>query len=194
MMNPLKAAAEVARFLDMRRVPYFVIGGIALQYWGEPRLTRDVDITVLVASERLESFVEEVLLTFAPRLPQAREFALQNRVLLVQTEEGVPADISLGIPGYEEHALKRAIIMEIPEAGSLRIASAEDLIIHKCVAGRARDVEDVESILIRQRLNLDTSYIRKWLEEFAGVVETHNPLGLFEEALERAKKSLSDDI
>lgn len=190
-MNLLRAAAEVARFLEGRGVPYFVIGGLALQHWGEPRMTRDVDITVLVASEELESFVDAVLSRFSPRIPDARGFALQHRVLLIQTQDGVPVDISLGIPGYEEEALKRAVLIDLPEGGKLRLIGPEDLIIHKCVAGRPRDVEDVEGILIRQRLQLDLELIRRWLAEFREVVDTHDPLELFEEALKRARRALS---
>lgn len=47
-MNPLRAASEIGHFLEERGIPYLIIGGLALQYWGEPRLTRDVDLTILV--------------------------------------------------------------------------------------------------------------------------------------------------
>lgn len=114
-MNLLRAAAEIARFLEGRGVPYFVIGGLALQHWGEPRMTRDVDITVLVAAEELGSFIDAVLSRFSPRIPDAREFALRHRVLLVQSENRVPIDISLGIPGYEEEAFQRAVEVYFPE-------------------------------------------------------------------------------
>ena len=192
MRGPLEAAIEVARFLEERGVPYFVIGGLALQYWGEPRLTHDVDITVLVEPERLEEFVKEVLSTFEPRIPNAFQFAMRHRVLLVRTKGGVPVDISLGLPGYEEVALERAVLVECPGGGRLRIIGPEDLIIHKCVAGRSRDLEDVESILVRQRLKLDLGYIRRWLRAFSEVVEGHDPLGFFEQALERARRTLEE--
>ena len=81
-MNLLKAAFEIARFLEEQGIPYFVIGGLALQHWGEPRFTRDVDITVLVTSKDLESFVDTVLARFQARIHDAREFALCHRVLL----------------------------------------------------------------------------------------------------------------
>lgn len=189
-MTLLRAAAKVAHFLDVRKVPYFIIGGLALQHWGEPRMTRDVDITVLVAPEDLESFVDAVLERFNPRIPDAREFALRHRVVLIQTDQGVPVDLSLGIPGYEEEALGRAVRVDFPEIEALRLIGPEDLIIHKCVAGRPRDLEDVEGILIRQRLNLNLDTIRKWLEAFRPVVDTHDPLALFEQALKRARRSL----
>ncbi|MGB9773568.1 MAG: nucleotidyl transferase AbiEii/AbiGii toxin family protein [Bacteroidota bacterium] len=189
-MNILKAAHEIAHFLENENIPYFIIGGLALQHWGEPRLTRDVDITVLVAPERFDAFVDAVLKNFPSRVPDAREFALRHRVLLVQTEERVPLDISLGIPGYEEDAFRRAAIVEYEGTGKLRLVAPEDLIIHKCVAGRPRDIEDVEGILIRQQLNLDISLIKMWLEAFGKVIDAHNPVQLFEHALKDAEEIL----
>jgi len=191
-VNLLRAAAEAARFLDAQGISYAVIGGLALQRWGEPRMTWDVDITVLVPVERLETFVDAVLSRFNPRIPDTREFALRHRVLLVQTGEGMPIDISLGIPGYEEEALERAVWVDFPEVGKLRLIAPEDLIIHKCVAGRPRDVEDVEGILIRQHLRLDLGLMRNWLSEFRPVVDTHDPVELFERALERARRALEE--
>jgi len=41
------AARDVLRFLDRRRVPACVIGGLAVQQWGEPRTTQDVGLTIL---------------------------------------------------------------------------------------------------------------------------------------------------
>jgi len=187
-MNLLRAAAEIARFLEDQGIPYFIIGGLALQHWGEPRLTRDVDITVLVASEELEAFVDATLSRFGPRIPDAREFALRHRVLLVRARNGVPIDISLGIPGYEEEAFERAMAVDFPEVGKLRLIGPEDLIIHKCVAGRPRDLEDVVGILVRQRLGLDLGLVRRWLTEFREVVDSHDPLELFEGALKRARQ------
>lgn len=186
-MGPLQAAAQVARWLERQGIRYFLIGGIALQHWGEPRLTHDVGVTVLVAPEELEAFLEAALRAFRPRHPDAREFARKHRVLLVETADGVPIDISLGIPGYEEEAWTHSRPVRFPKVGRLRLASAEDLIIHKCVAGRPRDAEDVENILIRQRLRVDVERIRFWLQAFREVVEGHDPLAMFEEALRRAQ-------
>ena len=76
-MGIAEAAAEVARFLEARGVQYAIIGGLALQRWGKPRLTRDVDAVVLVDAEGFQGFVEDVLERFAPRILDARAFALR---------------------------------------------------------------------------------------------------------------------
>lgn len=47
----------------------------------------------------------------------------------------------------------------------VRFASLEDVVIHKLIAGRVRDLEDVRSILIKNP-KYDFVYIKKWLKEF----------------------------
>jgi len=188
----LEAAIQVAKWLEEQGIRHFFLGGIALQYWGEPRLTRDVDVTVLVAPDDLDMFLHNAIKAFKPRIPDAIEFARRHRVLLLETESGVPIDISLGIPGYEEEAWAHSKEVEFHPFGKLRLISAEDLIIHKCVAGRPRDVEDVEKVLIKQRLRVDLERIRSLLRFFREIVEGHDPLELFEGALKRAQNSLRE--
>ena len=73
-----------------------IIGGLAVQRWGEPRLTRDVDLTLLTGIGREEAFVRPLLQHFSGRLPDALAFALDNRVLLIRASNGKDIDISLG--------------------------------------------------------------------------------------------------
>ena len=49
--------------------------------------------------------------------------------------------------------------------GVVRFASVEDLLVHKLVAGRPRDVEDVRGILLRQP-GADLDYVRRWTAGF----------------------------
>jgi hypothetical protein len=44
-------ALEVQEFLRELAQPFAFIGGLALQCWGEPRVTRDVDLTILTRFE-----------------------------------------------------------------------------------------------------------------------------------------------
>jgi hypothetical protein len=67
--------------------------------------------------------------------------------------------------------MSRAVKCDIGEDLMVRICSAEDLIIHKAVAGRPQDLTDIEGIIIRQGKKLDIDYIRLWLKEFSLVLE-----------------------
>ncbi len=189
-MSVFEAALEVAVFLDDQKIPYAVLGGVALQHWGEPRTTQDVDIVVMVPWESEEDFLRKVLQRFRPRMADALAFAKQHRVLLISTSDGIPVDLSLGIPGYEEEAMRRATKVSLAGLAPIRVVSAEDLIIHKCIAGRARDVEDVERVLVRQKVKLNLPYIRRWLRAFAPVIEGHDVRALFENLVRKARRTL----
>lgn len=186
-MSIFDAAVEVAAFLEDKQIPYAVLGGLALQHWGDPRTTQDVDIVVMVASEKEEKFLKTILRRFRPRMADALPFAKRHRILLISTADGIPVDLSLGIPGYEEEAMRRVSKVSFTGLSPIRVVSAEDLIIHKCVAGRARDAEDIERILIRQKVKLDLRYVRMWLRAFAPIVEGHDVRGLFENAVKKAR-------
>ncbi len=49
---------SIAQGLDARGLPYMVIGGQAVLLYGEPRLTRDIDITLGVGPERWRELLE----------------------------------------------------------------------------------------------------------------------------------------
>ena len=165
-----EAAWELHLFFTGLSIPYAIIGGMAVQHWGEPRLTQDVDVTILVPFENPTEAIQKIIGRFSARIADAVAFARRNRVILVQASNGCPVDISLGLPGYEEEVMRRAVDYELEPAKRVRLCSAEDLIIHKAVAGRAQDVRDIEGVIYRQRNALDIEYIRRWLHDFAEVL------------------------
>lgn len=122
---------------------YAVIGGIALQFWGEPRFTRDVDITVEGRVE-LPELVKLFTDTYKSRVPDPLKFAQATRMILLQVEE-VDVDIALAFSGYEDNLFGNARIIEVEQGMELKMCSAEDLIIHKAVAGRPQDLSDIKS-------------------------------------------------
>ena len=83
-MNGLASAAwEVGLILSNLNIPYAIIGGLAVQHWGEPRLTQDVDITVSIPQDQATDKIEQVLDQLSPRLEDGLTFALESRVILV---------------------------------------------------------------------------------------------------------------
>lgn len=180
-MNELEAAAwEAHELFTKLNVSYVIIGGLAVQYWGEPRFTQDIDLTVSAPLDEAPVFIQKILDHFDPRLENAVEFARQNRMVLVKASNGFPIDIALGLPGYEDEVMQRAIEYEIAPGKFIHLCSAEDLIIHKAVAGRAQDIRDIEGIVYRQGNVLDEKYIRKWLKEFAKITGKPEVVDFFE--------------
>lgn len=168
-MNGLFAAAnEIQGFLREAGWPYCFIGGLAVQRWGEPRLTRDVDLTLLTGFGDEERFVAGLLRRFDSRIPDAADFALRNRVLLLRSTEGVPLDVALGGLPFEERSVRRASAWPVPGVEPLLTCSAEDLVVHKVFAGRDRDWADVDGIVARQAGRLAIPEI---LEELAPLLD-----------------------
>ena len=170
-MNQQEAAAwELHRFLTELGVPYVIIGGMAVQRWGEARFTQDVDVTIVPPLDESVEIIQKIVDRFPARISDAVAFAQRNRVILVWASNGCPVDISLGLPGYEDGIMRRAADYELEAGKRVRICSAEDLIIHKAVAGRPQDVRDIEGIVYRQRDALDARYIRHWLQSFVDLL------------------------
>lgn len=62
------------------------------------------------------------------------------------------------------------IEVDIKMAGILNSCAApEDVVIHKIVAGRPRDIEDVRGIMLKMP-DIDIAYIRQWLEDFSNAL------------------------
>ncbi|MBC7974103.1 MAG: hypothetical protein H7138_03895 [Myxococcales bacterium] len=150
-MNPiLEAAVEVERIVRAARFPFCFIGGLAVQRWGQPRMTADIDLTVVTGFGDEERYVDVMLASLRPRLTDARSFALRHRTLLLIATNGVQVDVSLGAMPFEERSVERASLFEISDRDSLTTCSAEDLVVHKAFAGRDKDWGDIRGIVARQ--------------------------------------------
>jgi len=170
-MNALEAAlVDLASFLSERQLPYMVIGGFANIHWGRPRLTEDLDVTILLPEEAWPGFLDQVARRFQVLPASPLEFARETRVIPVLTPTGVRVDLILaGLP-YEEEAIKRAVDVAV-RGTTVRICTAEDLILHKLVSERPRDAEDVEGVVARQGKALDRSYLDVRVEQLARALE-----------------------
>ncbi|MBP1732453.1 MAG: hypothetical protein H6Q55_2882 [Deltaproteobacteria bacterium] len=162
--------AKIARALDSARIPYMVIGGQAVLYHGEPRLTRDIDITLGVDATELKRVSDAVAtIPLAPSVVDVDAFVRDTNVLpLSDVFSNLRVDLIFSFTPYEAEAIRRAVPVVL-DGVSVHFASAEDLIIHKLVAGRPRDIEDVAGVLARKP-SLDEKYVTKWLTSFRDVV------------------------
>ncbi|MBF0501577.1 MAG: nucleotidyl transferase AbiEii/AbiGii toxin family protein [Candidatus Riflebacteria bacterium] len=151
-MNALfRAAMNVQKRFCDNKWAFCFIGGVALQYWGEPRLTRDLDLTIFTGFGGEEAVIDTLLSAYSSRISQPREFALARRILLLQDEDGIPLDISLGGLPFENRCVERSIDAPFVVGVTLRICSLEDLIVLKAFADRLRDWADLEGIILRQK-------------------------------------------
>ncbi|MBM4135236.1 MAG: hypothetical protein FJ241_00185 [Nitrospira sp.] len=177
--------AKIGTVLNKYKLPYMIIGGQAVLLYGEPRLTRDIDITLGVDIDFLDTLLDAVQeLSLKPLPEDIQSFVRQTMVLPALNETtGIRVDFIFSFTPFETEAIKRARKITLMDQ-AVSFASPEDVIIHKIFAGRPRDIEDVKSILLKNP-EIDIQYIRKWLKEFDESSDEKIFLKLFEEILKR---------
>jgi hypothetical protein len=160
----------MTRWFDAAGVRAAIIGGVAASLLGKPRLTKDIDAVVMDAEA--EALIESgARYGFQPRIADAVDFARNTRMLLLRFTEGeIDIDLSLGALPFEYEVLDRSSMIEVSRGVSIRIASPEDIVIMKVIAGRGRDIMDIENI-IEANPDLDVERIRRWVREFSAVLE-----------------------
>ena len=162
MVDVLAAADEVNRLCEHHGWKFCFIGGIAVQRWGNPRFTVDVDLTLLTGYGSEERFVDAVLGQLEPRRLDARQFAVLHRVLLARTKRGVDVDIALGALPFEERSVARASAWNLGSDGALLTCSAEPDRAQGLRRARSR-LDDVRGVLARKHGQLDWTIIRQEL-------------------------------
>jgi hypothetical protein len=94
---------------------------------------------------------------------------------------GIRVDFIFSFTPYESQAIQRAKKVRILNQ-EVCFAAVEDLIIHKIFAGRARDIEDVQMVILKNSVK-DNPYIEKCLKTFDASSDEKNFLATFRQIL-----------
>ncbi|MEM3112481.1 MAG: nucleotidyl transferase AbiEii/AbiGii toxin family protein [Candidatus Anstonellales archaeon] len=157
---------RIAKALQEANLPYMIIGGQAVLFYGEPRLTKDIDITLGVDTEALKEVVEVTKkLNFKILINDVDDFVKKTMVLPTEDPStGVRVDFIFSHSLYEKQAIERAKEVKFGRI-PVKMASLEDVVIHKIVAGRQRDLDDVKNLFLKNPV-YDRDYIIEWLKKF----------------------------
>lgn len=172
--------SRIGFILTKNKIPYMIIGGQAVLLYGEPRLTRDIDITIGVSTDRLNDILTILKEISLKPLPAHIESFVRETMVLpsMDAKTGIRVDLIFSFTPYETQAIERARSVSISGC-SIFFASPEDVIIHKIFAGRPRDIEDARTVILKNP-DIDTHYIRKWLNEFNETINGKDFLKTFE--------------
>ncbi len=161
------AAEAIAAALDARGCEFALGGAIALGYWGDPRGTVDVDLTIFVPKDKPQECVRILQEAGfdAPAEPAIR--SLEENGFCPVRWGGLRVDVFLPtIPFYGEARARRRRVRlgnrEVP------VWSAEVLAVFKMMFFRLKDVADVDRILRVQGERFDRTWVRERLVEIYG--------------------------
>jgi Nucleotidyl transferase of unknown function (DUF2204) len=164
--NQLESAFRAQSLLELASIKSVVIGGLAVAIWGEPRLTKDVDLRVLLRRENSDLLVS-ILSTEYKFLSESPQKKLREAgFIFTEDASGVRVDFLLTDNNYDIESVNHGRRIEPLPGLPIIVCSAEDLIISKMITNRAHDSEDARLIIRRQRNSLDDTYIEFWLGEF----------------------------
>jgi len=154
------ALQRIAAVLQDHRVTDFAFtGGVAVGVWAAPRQTKDVDLCgslPLAEVDRLLALRDGVR-SGADELPDIVRFRVA----------GWDVDLFVSKSTYDRECLSRAVSV-LAEGVSLRVVTAEDLLIHKMIKLRhdrrrlLQDVADIRAVVDARGTQLDWEYIRRW--------------------------------
>lgn len=149
------------------------IGGLAVAAWGEVRATQDVDLRVLLdrdGAERLLVALGTDYVPFGLDIPPI-EALRQFGMLFVRDASGTRIDLLLSDIDFDREAVRRGRDVEVVPSCTIRICTAEDLLIYKVLAGRPKDLIDVPGVIEKQGGSLDVNYVVRWLELFETMID-----------------------
>lgn len=157
---------KLAVTLDAAGLPYMVFGGQAVLLYGEPRLTRDIDITLGVDTGQAPAVLRTIRQAgFRVLVSDPEQFLSRTFVLpVLDPDSNIRIDFVFSLTEYERQCIDRGKTIRIRRV-DVRFVSPEDLIVMKTIAGRPRDLEDVASV-VRKNPGFDRRHVERWLREF----------------------------
>ena len=144
---------------EKERVPYFIFGATAMNFWIPPRNTVDLDVVAALDKRRAVSLVGKLRKEKCPIPKDYLRKLLEGRIIKVPLGD-TELDLKLCRTAHEEEALARAKFFQAADY-RLRVAVPEDLVLLKLQAWRRQDQADIERMLNRK--DLDIRYIEVWL-------------------------------
>lgn len=162
--------ARLTAGLEDAGLAFMLIGGQAVLLHGRVRLTEDIDLTLAAGPEALPRLLDACAALGLEPLPDDVERFVRDTFVLParDPDSAIRIDFIFSTTPYERQAIERAVRVEM--AGRrVPFATAEDLILHKLFAGRARDLEDVDGVVRRAGGDLDWEYLAEWAASFAAI-------------------------
>jgi hypothetical protein len=164
--NLFQSVIQLQKQLSEANIASAVIGGLAVAVWGEPRLTRDVDVKVSLQRDQGASLISLLKSNYLFLSDAPIQTLQQIGVLFIKDATDLRLDLLLADTPFDIQVIQRAQPVEVQPNQTLTVCTPEDLILYKMISTRPRDQEDVRGIVRRQQQNLDDAYILDWLHQF----------------------------
>lgn len=153
---------SIFKELNDLEIDYLVVGGLAVNLFGVPRLTYDIDLMILFEQDNIKKLITKLKQWgYKPKIPgDPMDFADDLKRNSWIYEKGMKAfnffseslpvgeiDIVIDSPISYERLKERAVKIQLQEI-MVPVVSIHDLIELKLHSGRKQDLSDVEYLKI----------------------------------------------
>ena len=148
---------ELFEQLSLKKVRYLICGGLAVNIYGIPRMTADIDLLLDFTDENIDTF-EKVIksLKYQSTIPVSikkfvskneREKLIQDKNLIAYSyfnsrSNYMSLDVLIDVPFVFDDLWNKREVRTVDET-SVNIVSVEHLIEMKKYANRKQDIDDV---------------------------------------------------
>ena len=161
-MSIAKVLESIHALLAPKGVEWAVLGAHAANlYREETRNTKDVDVLTSLSVMRMETLAQDLT-----NAGWSVRYRAENGWLIRASHPNIgQVDVMCVQEEYQGVALSRAEVKPVEGVGDVRFLAVEDILIHKTIASRWQDEEDVVSIL-KGNPELDEAYMEEWLRRW----------------------------
>jgi hypothetical protein len=166
-MNEIDIVRDISARFERAQIPYMLTGSMAMNYYAQPRMTRDIDVVVEITPED----IERVMVLFRPQYYVSEEnirdsLAQESIFNLIHLESVIKVDCIVRKSGeYRRVEFERRRRISIREFTTY-IVSKEDLIISKLLWAKDSHSEiqlrDVRNLLAT---GYDVAFLKRWTHE-----------------------------
>ncbi|HYJ05692.1 MAG TPA: hypothetical protein VEX43_11195 [Chthoniobacterales bacterium] len=167
MQNELDVLRDMSQRLESAGIAYMLTGSMAMNYYAQPRMTRDLDLVVALAP----ADTDRVVALFDADYHVSRDavssaIAEESIFNLIHNESVIKVDciIRKNTP-YRQAEFERRARIAVQDF-SVWIASKEDLIISKLAwASDSRSETQLNDVKNLALTGCDTAYIEHWTQQ-----------------------------
>lgn len=177
MSDEVVLLTRLGEILNKGQVKYFVTESVAAMYYGEARMTRDVDVVVHLRDADVAMLADEM---------KEPEFYLDRRAIVeamqvegsfnaIHNPTGMKVDFMCAeLDPYNESRFRRAVFVELIAGVRMWTSAPEDVILKKLEfykqGGSDKHLRDIASMIRVSGETFDRAYLDSWAQRL-GVAE-----------------------
>jgi hypothetical protein len=159
---------DLLNLLNNRRIQYMISGSVASMYYGEPRLTHDIDLVVDIKLEKALGLVDLLGENYYISDEGIKNALIHQTMFnIIHNDTGLKIDFWILTDSEFDVSRFERRVVHIIEGTKYFFSSLEDTILVKLIwlkeSGHSKHGDDINSMIELNNDKLDRNYLNKWI-------------------------------